>query len=306
LKLHSIQNQLIVIAGPTASGKSELAVSIAKYFNSEIISADSRQFYKEIPIGTAAPSIELQQETKHHFVGNLSVTQEYNVSKYEQDVLKLIKISFQEKSVMMLVGGSGLYIDAVCNGIDLLPETDMEIRKSIQKMYHDFGLKRLQDELQRLDPEYFSIVDKNNPVRLMRALEICHQTGKKYSDLRQNEKKSRDFKIIKIALDVPRQKLNERIDKRVEEMINLGWIDEARSVCKYKHLNPLNTVGYKELFNYLDNKWPIDFAVEKIKINTRRYAKRQMTWFRKEKDYKWFSPDDKTGIIQFISNKICS
>jgi len=305
LKLHPIQNTLVVIAGPTASGKSDLAVAIAKHFNAEIISADSRQFYKEIPIGTASPSKDLQQEVKHHFVGNLSISEEYNASRYEQDVLELLKKSFLKRPVIVLVGGSGLYIDAVCNGIDELPNTDIQIRKNVQKMFFEKGLNGLKEELQKLDNEYLSIVDKNNPIRMMRAIEVCLQTGKKYSELRQNEKKQREFKIIKIALEVPRQTLNERINRRTDQMINNGWIEEAKSVFSYKHLNSLNTVGYKELFNFIEEKWTLEYAIEKIKTNTRRYAKRQMTWFRKDNEYTWFSPDDISGIIQFVNKKWC-
>lgn len=306
MKLHPIQNTLVVIAGPTASGKSDLAVAIAKHYHAEIISADSRQFFKEIPIGTAAPSKELQQVVKHHFVGNLSITEEYNASKYEQDVLTLLNKSFQKSTLMVLTGGSGLYIDAVCNGIDELPEADSQIRKDVNKMFAETGLDGLQERLQRIDPAYFSVVDKNNPARIMRALEVCLQTGKKYSELRQNEKKQRDFRIIKIALEVSRQILNERINKRADQMIENGWIAEAKSAFQFKHLNSLNTLGYKELFNYFEDKWTLEYALEKIKTNTRRYAKRQMTWFRKDEEYSWFSPDDEIGIIQFINEKICS
>lgn len=306
MKLHPIQNTLVVIAGPTASGKSDLAVAIAKHYHAEIISADSRQFFKEIPIGTAAPSKELQQVVKHHFVGNLSITEEYNASKYEQDVLTLLNKSFQKSTLMVLTGGSGLYIDAVCNGIDELPEADSQIRKDVNKMFAETGLDGLQEKLQRIDPAYFSVVDKNNPARIMRALEVCLQTGKKYSELRQNEKKQRDFRIIKIALEVSRQILNERINKRADQMIENGWIAEAKSAFQFKHLNSLNTLGYKELFNYFEDKWTLEYALEKIKTNTRRYAKRQMTWFRKDEEYSWFSPDDEIGIIQFINEKICS
>ena len=304
MKPDTFPKNLVVIAGPTASGKTDLAIAIAKHFHSEIISADSRQFYKEIPIGTAAPSEKLQQEIKHHFIGHLSVLQEYNVAKYEQDVLNLLEKSYKESPVMLLVGGSGLYIDAVCNGIDKFPDVDEKVRVNVNKIYENFGLEQLQNELQINDPEYFDVVDRNNPVRIMRALEVFFQTGKKYSDLRQNEKKHRDFRVIKIALDVPRIMLNDRINTRVDLMIEKGWIDEARSVHQYKHLNPLNTVGYKELFNYLEGAWALDFTCEKIKINTRRYAKRQMTWFRKDKEYTWFTPDNADEIIQFVNSKI--
>ncbi|HEY9115883.1 MAG TPA: tRNA (adenosine(37)-N6)-dimethylallyltransferase MiaA [Bacteroidales bacterium] len=305
LKLHPISNTLVVIAGPTASGKTNLSVAIAKHFNSEIISADSRQFYREIPVGTAAPSLDLQKKIKHHFIGNLSVIDEYNASKYEQDVLELLKQSFQKRPVMMLVGGSGLYIDAVCNGIDELPDSNVKNREYVHELFEEKGLNGLRSELKKIDPEYFTVVDINNPVRLMRAIEVCMQTGKKYSELRLNIKKQRDFKIIKIALEVPRAVLIQRINQRTDDMIASGWIDEAKSVLQFKHLNPLNTVGYKELFKFIEGEWTLEEAVEKIKTNTRRYAKRQMTWFKKDNDYKWFSPDDEVGIIQFINEKLC-
>lgn len=306
MNLHPFQNTLVVIAGPTASGKTDLSVIIAKYFHAEIISADSRQFYKEIPIGTAAPSRLIQQEVKHHFVGNLSITEDYNVSKYERDVLKLLKNSFQNMPVMLLVGGSGLYIDAVCNGIDDLPDTDIQVRRFVQNLFEKSGLRGLQEELQKLDPEYYAVVDLNNPARMMRALEVCMQTGKKFSGLRRNMKKNRDFNIIKIALNLPRQILNERINQRADKMVTYGWVDEAKSVFQYKQLNSLNTVGYKELFNFIEGRWTFEHALEKIKTNTRRYAKRQMTWFKKDKSYTWFSPDDEQEIIRFINERTCS
>jgi len=306
LKLNTIQNTLIVVAGPTASGKTNLALDIAEHFHAEIISADSRQFYKEIPIGTAAPSKELQFNIKHHFIGNLSLTDDYNASRFEKDVISLLKKSFQEKSVMILVGGSGLYIDAVCNGIDEIPDADIQIRKEVKKMFADKGVIGLRELLSKLDPEYYLVVDNNNPVRMMRAIEVCFQTGKKYSELRHNEKKHRNFKIIKIALEVPRQTLNERINNRTDKMIDNGWVDEAKSVFGMKQLNSLNTVGYKELFNYIEGESTLEFAIEKVKINTRRYAKRQMTWFRKDKDYMWFSPENVSGIIRYIEKQLCN
>lgn len=304
LNPENINKYLIVIAGPTASGKTDLAVRLARRFHSEIISADSRQFYKEIPIGTAAPSEKLLHEIKHHFVGHLSVSDEYNVARYEQDAIKLLKTLFRQHEVVFLVGGSGLYIDAVCKGIDEFPDLDVEIRLRVKKAFEKFGLRYLQDELQKHDPEYFSVADTNNPVRIMRALEVFYQTGKKYSELRLNVRKERDFQTIKIAIDIPRNVLNDRISDRAALMIDTGWVDEAKSVLKYKKLIPLNTIGYKELFNYLEGKRELAFTLGKIIINTRRYAKRQMTWFRKDKEYTWFSPEKEEEIVQFIKSKI--
>jgi tRNA dimethylallyltransferase len=306
LELKPIENTLIVLAGPTASGKSAIAVHIAKHFHTEIISADSRQFYKELPIGTAAPTAEMLNEVKHYFVGNLSLTDVYNASKFEKDVLQLLETSFLKRPVIVLTGGSGLYIDVVCNGIDEIPDTEIHIRKKVQHIFETSGIEGLQNKLHEIDPEYFEFVDSKNPVRLMRAIEVFLQTGEKYSALRQNEKKQRNFRIIKIALELPRGILYERINKRTDEMIALGWIDEAKAVFPLRHLNALNTVGYKELFKFIGGEWPLEFAVEKIKTNTRRYAKRQMTWFKKNDDYFWFSPENKEAIIMYIQNELCS
>ncbi len=294
---------LIVIVGPTASGKTSVAIEIAKKYNTEIISADSRQFYKEIPIGTATPQSEEMQGIKHHFVGNLTVNDYYNVSKFEQDVMELLKKKFQKNKIMLMVGGSGLYIDAVCNGIDDLPDADEELRARLNKLFDEEGLSALQQKLKQLDPEYFEKVDLNNPKRILRALEVSIQTGKPYSSHRKGNSAERPFNIIKIGLEIPREQLIERIDRRLDSMIKEGWIEEATSVLPYKDNNALNTVGYKELFKYLENEWSLDLAIEKIKVNTRRYAKRQMTWFKRDKETTWFSPDDSEKIIEFIDSR---
>jgi len=295
---------LIVIVGPTASGKTSLAIKIAQKYNTEIISADSRQFYKEIPIGTAAPTIGEMQGVKHHFVGNLSVKENFNVSTFEQQVLQLLENKFRETKIMVLVGGSGLYIDAVCKGIDDLPDADEELRTDLNKLFNEEGLSALQQKLKQLDPEYFEQVDLNNPKRIIRALEVCIQTGKPYSSQRKGKAIERSFNIIKIGLEVPRKQLIERIDSRSNSMLADGWLDEAKSVLPFKKQNALNTVGYKELFKYLENEWSLEMALEKIKTNTRRYAKRQMTWFKRDKEIEWFSPDDFKGIIHFIDIKV--
>jgi len=297
-------NTLIILLGPTASGKTDLAIALAQHFKTEIISADSRQFYKELPIGTAAPTIEQLAFVKHHFVGQLSVKDNYNVFRFEQDVLKLLEKGFQSHDVFVMVGGSGLYIDAVCHGIDDLPDPDPILRNSLKKLFEEQGIEALQQKLKALDPDYFQSVDLNNSKRLMRAIEVCVQTGKPYSKQRLNKGKDRPFNILKIGLDVPRETLNQRINQRTDEMMKSGWIDEANAVFPIRHLNALNTVGYKELFKYFDGVWTLEQATEKIKTSTRRYAKRQMTWFRKDKSIHWFEPGKVEEIIGFCQGNL--
>ncbi len=295
---------LVVVLGPTAAGKTDAAIHLAQQLNTEIISADSRQFYREIPLGTAAPSKEQLALVPHHFVGNLSLQQDYNVSQYEKEVLELLNTKFCELDVMIMTGGSGLYIDAVCKGIDQLPDPDPEIRKSLQKKWQQLGITALQQQLQQLDPEFYEQVDRQNPKRLLRALEVCLQTGKKYSELRKNNPQERNFRILKIGLSLPREQLYDRINHRVDGMMEEGWLEEAKSVLPFRHLNALNTVGYKELFTYFDGKLTLEEAIEKIKTNTRRYAKRQLTWFRKDKEVHWFSPGDGETILQFVKETL--
>ena len=296
-----MKNKLIVIAGPTAIGKTSKAIQLAQSLKSEIISADSRQFYIELKIGVAAPSAEELNAVKHHFIGHLSIENYYNVSKYEQDVLLYLNAYFKEHQYAILVGGSGLYIDAVCKGIDELPDPDEELRQRLKDTFEKEGLESLKNQLERLDPEYFQIVDLNNPNRILRALEVCLSTGKTYTSLRQNAAKSREFEIIKIGLDRPREELFDVIEQRVDSMIEKGLVDEVKGLEEFKHLNALNTVGYKEIFNYLDGIWTLDLAIEKIKTHTRRYAKRQLTWFKKDQDFKWFHPDEVDEIIAHIN-----
>ncbi len=291
---------LVVVLGPTASGKTDVAIRLAEYFDTEIISADSRQFYREIPIGTAAPTVQQLSAVPHHFVGNLSLNDEYNVSRFEQDVLALLKDKFRKLDIMVMTGGSGLYIDAVCKGIDRLPDPDPQLRKTLEEKYEQQGIGALQEQLKSLDPEYYALVDLQNYKRLLRAIEVCLQTGHKYSELRLNKPQKRDFNILKIGLNLPREQLFGRINRRTEIMLSGGWPEEARSVLPYRHKNALNTVGYKELFAYFDKKLTWEEAVEKIKTNTRRYAKRQLTWFRKDKEIHWFSPEDVEAILQFV------
>ena len=289
---------LIVLAGPTASGKTATAIKLAKAFDAEIISADSRQFYKELSIGTAAPTAEELAQVKHHFVHNLSIEDKYDVADYERDVLDFLKQYFKTKNVAIMTGGSGLFIDAVCNGLDEMPDISEEVRNRVSKMLETDGLEGLQKEVERVDNEYFQIVDKQNPRRLQRALEVYYQTGKPYSTFRQRNVAKRDFDIVKLAILWDRDKLIERINLRVDMMMRQGLLDEVKSVYPKRHLNSLNTVGYKELFDYLDGKCTLEQAVEQIKINTRQYAKRQMTWLRKNNDYQWFTIDEVDEIIE--------
>ena len=291
---------LIVLAGPTASGKTATAIKLAKAFDAEIISADSRQFYKELSIGTAAPTAEELAQVKHLFVHNLSIEDKYDVADYEKDVLLFLKEYFKTKNVAIMTGGSGLFIDAVCNGLDSIPDISDEIRTMVTKMLDEGGLEALQKEVEKVDNDYFKIVDKLNPRRLQRALEVYYQTGKPYSTFRQRNVTKRDFNIIKLAILWDRDKLIERINKRVDFMMEQGLLDEVKSVYPKRHLNSLNTVGYKELFDYLDGKCSLEQAVEQIKINTRQYAKRQMTWLRKNNDYQWFTIEEIDMIIDTI------
>jgi len=292
---------LVVIAGPTAVGKTDIAISLAKHWNSEILSADSRQFYKEMSIGTAKPDARQLGAVQHHFVGHLSIHDYYNVSRFENDAILLLHKLFKTHSVVFVAGGSGLYIDALCNGIDDFPDPAPELRAYLKGLYLDEGLPKLQQMLFENDPEYYSTVDINNPNRLLRALEVCLTTGKKFSEQRLNSLKTRDFKIIKIALNLPRPVLFNRIEMRVDQMIENGLVDEVKSLLPYRHLNALNTVGYKEIFQYLDSEISLDHAITNIKTNTRRYAKRQLTWFKRTDEYGWFEPSQENEITNYLT-----
>ncbi|MBR7176188.1 MAG: tRNA (adenosine(37)-N6)-dimethylallyltransferase MiaA [Bacteroidales bacterium] len=294
---------LVVIAGPTASGKTSTAIKVAQALGSVIISADSRQFYKEIPIGTAAPTKQELSKVQHYMIHNLSVEDDYNVADYEHDVLNLLNKLFLEHDTVVLTGGSGLFIDAVCNGIDFMPDISDENRESVKKLYQDGGLQALQEEVKRLDPEYYKIVDKQNPRRLQRAIEVCYQTGLPYFSFRNNIVKHRDFKIVKVAILWERNELISRINQRVENMIAEGLVEEARMMYPKRHLNSLNTVGYKEMFEYFDGKITLEEAIEQIKISTRQYAKRQMTWLRRSNDYKWFTIDEIDKMLEYINDQ---
>ncbi|HKK10545.1 MAG TPA: tRNA (adenosine(37)-N6)-dimethylallyltransferase MiaA, partial [Bacteroidales bacterium] len=288
---------LVMICGPTASGKTSLSVELAKVFQTEILSADSRQFYKEMSIGTAKPDSDEMEGVPHHFIGHLSVKEEYNVSAFEKDSLDLLNRLFQKRSVQIMVGGSGLYLKAVSLGIDELPDPHPALRDELNEIFSVKGIKPLQERLKKLDPEYYSEVDKNNPKRLMRAIEVCETSKKKYSELRKAEPKSRPFRTIKIGLEMPREELFERIHQRTDQMIDDGLVEEVRSLKPYQSYNALNTVGYKEIFRYLDKEISLEQAITDIKTNTRRYAKRQITWFKKDNEIKWFHPKDKDIII---------
>ena len=289
---------LIVIAGPTASGKTVFSIELAKALDTVILSADSRQFYKEMSIGTAAPTEEELRQAKHYFVHHISIEDKYDVADYKRDAIALLDELFKTHDAVIMTGGSGLFIDAVCNGIDAMPDIAPDIREKVQKLYDEGGLKALQEEVQHLDPEYFSIVDQQNPRRLQRALEVCYQTRKPFSSFRSGNTIKRDFDIKKYALLWDRQALIERIDKRVEMMMEQGLLEEAKALYTQRHLNALNTVGYKELFAYFEGDCTLNEAVEQIKIHTRQYAKRQMTWLRKDTSYQWVTTDDLEEVIR--------
>lgn len=294
--------KLIIILGPTASGKTDMAVKIAQYLDTEIISADSRQIFKEMTIGTAVPDIATLSTVKHHFIQTHSVLEYYNVYKYEQEVINLLENDiFRRKDVAVMCGGSMLYIDAVCNGIDYSPDRDEALRNKLWQQYETDGLEPLKEQLKQLDPQYYAECDLKNHTRVIKALEVCIQTGKPYSSFRTGIKKSRSFEIQKIGLNFPREILHNRINTRVDQMMTLGLLDEVKSLVEYKHLMPLNTVGYRELFDYLDGKTELETAVELIKRNTRRYARKQITWFSKSIQNNWYNPiDDEDKILDIV------
>lgn len=282
---------LICILGPTASGKTRLAIETAKYFNTEIISTDSRQFYKEMTIGTAKPNAQELAEAKHHFIDSLSVTDHYSAGDFEDDSLKVIEKLFETKDVVVMAGGSGLYINAILFGIDPFPEISRETRLKTFNLYKEKGIEGLKDDLRSLDPEYYIEVDLDNPRRLMRALEVCYASGKTYSSFRKKEPKERNFKVIKMAYNYERDTLYERINTRVDAMLQNGLENEAKALLEYKELYALNTIGYKEFFDYFEGEISKEEVIELIKRNSRRYAKRQLTWFRHDKEINWLQPN---------------
>jgi tRNA dimethylallyltransferase len=299
-----MHNTLLVLLGPTGVGKTELSADIAFNTGSEIISCDSRQFFKEMVIGTSVPPQSVTDRVRHHFIGSLSVRDYYSASLFERDVLNLLPELFSRNKLVIMTGGSGMYIDAVCSGIDDIPDTDPAIREKYIAMHREQGTEGLRSALKLLDPEHYRKVDLRNYKRIIRALEICDTTGLPYSSFMKNKKNRRNFRIIKAGLRRERDDLYERINMRVDRMIEDGLEKEARSLYELRHLNALNTVGYKELFEYFDGKITFDKAVELIKRDTRRYAKRQMTWWGKDKEIKWFHPDNREDITGFIKREI--
>ena len=297
-------NNLVVLIGPTAVGKTTTSFAIAEHFECPIISADSRQMYRGMEIGTAMPTKEEQALRKHYFVGQLTPGDYYSAARYEAEVLELLEKEFPQHPTMLLTGGSMMYIDAVCYGIDDIPTVDEETRAMVIEKFNREGLESLAAELRLLDPEYYAEADIKNPKRVMHALEICYMTGKKYSSFRTRKKKQRPFNIIKIGLRRDREELYERINSRVDMMIEQGLVEEVKQFAHLKHHNSLNTVGYKEIFKYLDGEWTLDFAIEKIKQNTRIYSRKQVTWYQKDEEITWFHPDDIEGILRHIEEKI--
>lgn len=296
---------LIVIAGATGSGKTDLSIAIALHYAAPIISTDSRQFYRGIPIGTAQPDKEQLQAVEHHFIASHDLKQDFNCGAYEQEALARLEELFQKHDYVVAVGGSGLYIKALCEGMDSLPEADAALREELQQQLKSEGVDAMAERLRELDPAYYEVVDRKNPARVVRALEVCLQTGKPYSSLRTGERRERPFNIVKIATDMDRAVLYERIDRRVDIMIEQGLEQEARAVYHLRELNSLQTVGYREMFDYFDGTITLEEAIELIKRNSRRYAKRQMTWLRRDEEFAWFNPAEREKIIEYIDAKVC-
>ena len=297
---------LFVIVGPTGVGKTEVCMRVAKKMGIPVINADSRQMYAEIPIGTAAPVEEQLREVKHYFVGNLHLTDYYSASKYEEDVLSLLRTDplFVQSPVALMSGGSMMYVDAVCQGIDDIPTIDAEVRSYMKQRLENEGLERLVEELRLLDPAYFAIVDRKNTRRVVHALEICHQTGRTYTSFRTRQCAPRWFKTVKIGLNRDRQELYDRINRRVLDMIDRGFVEEALRVYPFHEENSLNTVGYKELFEYLDGLCTLENAITRIQNNTRKYCRKQLTWYQRDPNVRWFHPDDFDGIMDYINQNI--
>ncbi len=291
---------LVVLVGATGVGKTELALRIAEHLRSPILNADSRQLYADLPIGTAAPTAEQRARVQHYFVGTLQLTDYYSAAQYEAEAIRLAEELFRTHDALLLTGGSMMYIDAVCNGIDDIPTVDKETREMLLARWQNEGAEVLQRELRLMDPEYYNKVDLKNTKRVIHALEICYMTGKTYSSFLTGERKQRPFKIVKIGLQRDREELYDRINRRVEMMLEEGLEEEARKVLPYRNLNSLNTVGYKEMFQYLDGTWTLDFAREKIQQNSRIYSRKQMTWFRRDKEIQWFHPDEEEAIMAYI------
>lgn len=295
---------LVVLLGPTAVGKTALSLELAEQLQTSIISADSRQLYADLKIGTAAPTPEQQERVHHHFVGILKLSDYYSAAQYADEVLTLLDTLYQKQDVALMTGGSMMYIDAVCLGMDDIPTIDVDTRAKMWQHYDEVGLEGIQRELKLLDPDYYAIVDLKNHKRIIHALEVCYMTGKPFTSFRQRKQSERPFRIIKVGLNRERSELFNRINLRVEQMMQEGMLEEAKKVFPFRDLNSLNTVGYKELFKYLDGEWTLEEAVEKIKRNTRIYAKKQLTWFKKDMSIRWFHPDQRTDIISYINAQL--
>ena len=295
---------LVVLVGPTAVGKTALGIELARHFGTEIISADSRQMYRELRIGTASPTDEELKQAKHHFIKNKSVTDYYNASMFEIEVLELLESLFKSLDVVLMVGGSTLYVDALINGIDDLPTVDSKLRERLTEQYKTEGIEFLRNQLKLLDPEHYRKVDLKNPNRMMKAIEVSLMTGQPYSSLLTSTQKERDFNIIKIGINRERPELFDRINQRVDQMISEGLVDEVKGLEQFRNTNALKTVGYREIFDYLDGKVSLELAIEQIKTNTRRYAKRQITWFARDKEMPWFHPNDLDAILSHIKSRL--
>ncbi|MDE6858771.1 MAG: tRNA (adenosine(37)-N6)-dimethylallyltransferase MiaA [Alistipes sp.] len=298
----STKPRLIVVVGATGSGKTDLSIRLAQHYGAPVLSTDSRQIYRGLPIGTAQPDQAQLQAAEHHFIASHEITQDFNCGEYEVQALALLERLFATHDTVIAVGGSGLYVRALCEGMDDLPQADVQLRAQLAGRMEREGVASLAEELRRLDPEYYGQVDRSNPARVQRALEVCLQTGKPYSQQRLGVRRERPFDIVKVGVDMPREVLYERIDRRVDAMMEAGLEQEARAVYPFRHLNSLQTVGYKELFEWFDGAISREQAVELIKRNTRRYAKRQLTWFRRDAEIGWFAPDDLDGIVEYADS----
>lgn len=301
--MSSHNKTVIIVCGPTAVGKTSVAISLAKHFHTEIISADSRQCFKELNIGVARPSEEELKEVPHHFIASHSVNEDINAAFFEQYALQKVNELFRKHDLVIMVGGTGLYIKAFSDGLDEIPAVDEAIRKKIIADYDKKGMEWLQNEIKEKDTQFYAVGEIRNPQRLMRALEVIESTGRSILDFRKNNKTTRDFNIIKIGLELPKEELHQNIDSRVDKMIAQGLVEEVRSLLHCKNLNALQTVGYSEIFEYLEGKMSLESAIDEIKKNTRQYAKRQMTWFRKDKEIKWFSPKNADEIFNYAKEK---
>ncbi|MCC8199992.1 MAG: tRNA (adenosine(37)-N6)-dimethylallyltransferase MiaA [Tannerellaceae bacterium] len=299
-------NSLIILSGPTGVGKTELSLRIAEHFHSPIISSDSRQLYKDLPIGTAAPTPEQLKRVRHYMVGTLGLTDYYSASRFEEEVMALLHTLHATTPQVVMTGGSMMYIDAVTKGIDEIPTVTPDIRNALYKQFEEEGLPPILEELKRTDPVHYEEVDRMNYKRVIHAVEICRMTGKPYSSFRTHSRKERPFRIIQVGLTREREELCHRINLRVDRMMADGLLEEARKVYPFRHLNALNTVGYKELFRYFDGNWSLDFAIEKIKRNTRVYARKQMTWFKRDPEITWFHPEQEQEILTHIQNQLLS